>query len=239
MCGRFVSVASPELLAERFGIDEVRTEDLGARYNVTPRALVYGVTAVGGSRTLEAFRWGLVPFWAKDLKIGDRMINARAETVAEKPAYRHAFSKQRCLVPATAFYEWQKLSGRRAKQPWVFRPRDGEPFAFAGLWETWRDPDDPDADAVHSTAIVTTEANELMRPVHDRMPVILPEASWDEWLDPDNDDTDRLEQLLVPPAEDVLERYPISTKVNSPRNQGPGLLERVPLPADGDAGGGD
>ncbi len=227
MCGRFVSVASPELLAERFGIDDVETEDLGARYNITPRALIYGVTALEGTRTLEAFRWGLVPFWAKDLKIGDRMINARAETVAKKPAYRHAFSKQRCLVPVTAFYEWQKLPGKRTKQPWLFRPRDGQPIAFAGLWETWHDPDRPEAVAVRSTAIVTTNANELMRPVHDRMPVILPEERWEEWLDPDNDDTEALEVFLTAPAEDVLECYPISTKVNSPRNQGPELVDRL------------
>lgn len=238
MCGRFVSVASPELLAERFAIEDVETGDLGARYNITPRAQIYGVTAPGGVRTLHAFRWGLVPFWAKELKIGDRMINARAETVAEKPAYRHAFAQQRCLVPATAFYEWQKLPGKRAKQPWLFRPRDGQPLAFAGLWERWHDPDRPDGEAVQSTVIVTTNANELMRPVHDRMPVILPEERWDEWLDPENHDADELEQLLVPPAEDVLERYPISTEVNSPRNQGPELVEPVELPADEGTDGG-
>lgn len=230
MCGRFVSVASPELLTQHFGVETVETGDLGARYNLTPRSLVYGVTATGGVRTLEALRWGLVPFWAKDLKIGDRMINARAETVAEKPAYRHAFQKQRCLLPATAFYEWQKLPGKKTKQPWLFRPRDGEPIAFAGLWESWRDPDDEDAAPLRSTTIVTTNANDLMAPVHDRMPVILPESAWERWLDPENHDVAGLRELLVPAAEDVLERYPISTKVNSPRNQGPELLEPVPAP---------
>ncbi len=227
VCGRFVSVASPELLAKRFHIDEVESDDLGARYNVAPRALIYGITQTGGVRTLESLRWGLVPFWAKELKVGDRMINARAETVDEKPAYRRAFKEKRCLVPATAFYEWQRVAGQKRKQPWLFRARHGEPMAFAGLWETWRDPETPDDEPLRSTVIVTTNANELMKPVHDRMPVILPESCWSEWLDPDRRDTEALKQLLVPSAEDVLEKHPVSTDVSNVRNQGPQLVEPV------------
>ncbi|MCZ7530441.1 MAG: SOS response-associated peptidase [Acidimicrobiia bacterium] len=170
-----------------------------------------------------------MPFWAKDLKIGDRMINARAETVAEKPAYRKAFKKHRCLLPVTAFYEWERVPDK-PKQPWLFSPADGEPLAFAGLWETWRDPEEDDPDPVRSTTIVTTSANEVMAPVHDRMPVILPERAWDQWLDPENHDTGALQKLLVPAADGVLERRPVSTRVNNARNQGPELVEAISLP---------
>lgn len=249
MCGRFVSVASPELLVERFGLEGLvdgtgpgdgtsrgsgELPDLGARYNVAPRAQIYGVTAAEGTRALETLRWGLVPFWAKELKIGDRMINARAETVAEKPAYRNAFRKHRCLLPVTAFYEWERVPDK-PKQPWLFSPADGEPLAFAGLSETWRDPADDDAEPVRSAAIVTTTANDVMAPVHDRMPVILPESAWGEWLDPDNRDTGSLQELLVPADDDVLDKWPVSTRVNNARNQGADLVERVSLPGGDDS----
>jgi putative SOS response-associated peptidase YedK len=249
MCGRFVSVSSPQLLAERFGIDETvlpqgRLPEHDADYNVTPRAQVMVVRErpardqgrdgeEDATRLLSLVRWGLVPSWAKDLSMGDRLINARAESVASKPAFRKAFTKRRCIVPADAFYEWKvgerparehgASSGRRApRQPYCVRRRDGEPLAFAGLWEIWRVPDiaDPDApDAwVRSCAIVTTHANAVLAPIHDRMPVVLDETAWDTWLDPGNHDLDALAALLAPAPDDWVEAYPVSTRVNSPKN---------------------
>jgi putative SOS response-associated peptidase YedK len=245
MCGRFVSVSSPQLLADRFGIDETvlpggKLPEHEADYNVTPRTQVMVVRerpprddAPDATRVLSLVRWGLVPSWAKDLSMGDRMINARAESVASKPAFRKAFTKRRCIVPADAFYEWKvgerparehgASSGRRGpRQPYCVRRRDGEPLAFAGLWEIWRDasvedPDAPDA-WVRSCSIITTHANKVLAPIHDRMPVVLDEASWDTWLDPANHDLDALGALLVPAPDDWVEAYPVGSRVNSPKN---------------------
>jgi putative SOS response-associated peptidase YedK len=226
VCGRFVSVSSPDLLAERFHTDEVSLDD-GAKdadYNVTPRAQIYVVRRrSSGEQQLSTARWGLVPSWAKDPRIGDRQINARAESLTERPAYRRAFAKRRCLIPADGFYEWQRRPGQRRKQPVFIRARDGEPIAFAGLWEVWREHED--ADWLRSCTIVTTTANDLLAPIHDRMPVILPESAWDTWLDSENHDTEALARLLVPAADDLLELWPVSTLVNTPRNNGPELLE--------------
>jgi len=263
MCGRFVSVSSPQLLADRFGVDETvlpgrELPEHEADYNVTPRAQVMVVRerrprpdddaaaaaaeaaeAAESVRVLSLVRWGLVPSWAKDLSMGDRMINARSESLASKPAFRRAFGKRRCIVPADAFYEWKKAgerdspgrasSGRRApRQPYCIRRRDGEPLAFAGLWEIWRDPAVADADApdawVRSCTIITTRANGVLAPIHDRMPVVLDEESWDEWLDPANHDLDALGALLVPAPDDWVEAYPVSTRVNSPRNNDADLV---------------
>jgi putative SOS response-associated peptidase YedK len=251
MCGRFVSVSSPQLLAERFGIDESaipegRLPEHEADYNVTPRAQVLVVRERPprdeereAERVLSLVRWGLVPSWAKDLSMGDRMINARAESVAEKPAFRRAFAKRRCIVPADAFYEWKvgerparehgaSVGKRAPRQPFCVRRRDGEPLAFAGLWEIWRnaeigDPDAPDA-WVRSCTIITTTANGVLAPIHDRMPVVLDESSWDEWLDPANHDLDALGALLAPAPDDWVEAYPVSTRVNSPKNNDADLV---------------
>ncbi|MCZ7534756.1 MAG: SOS response-associated peptidase [Acidimicrobiia bacterium] len=178
-----------------------------------------------GCALLERQRWGLVPSWAKDAKIGDRMINARAETVASKPAFRSAFAKRRCIVPADGFYEWQVVPGRRQKQPYFFYGRDGAPLAFAGMWELWRDPSDAEAPRISTFVIVTTSANALVASVHERMPVVLPDALWDAWLDSDNHDAEALEQMLLPAAEDVLLRHAVGTEVNRPQNHGAGLVE--------------
>jgi putative SOS response-associated peptidase YedK len=189
-----------------------------------------------GVRVLDAVRWGLVPSWAKDLSIGDRMINARAEKVATTNAYKRAFARRRCIIPADGFYEWQKLPGtdaaggkrRSRKQPWFFRRRDGEPIAFAGLWEIWHDPEQgDDAPRIRTCVIITTEPNELLRPVHDRMPVVLPERAWDEWLDAENQDVASLQRLLVAAPTDELEGWPVSTLVNKPEHNGPELLARA------------
>ena len=230
MCGRFVQASSPELLVARFGVDELAAGGHEPSYNVAPRATVYAVRDraddQGRRRYLSDLRWGLIPSWAKDPKVGDRMINARAESLADKPAYERAFRRHRCLVPAEGFYEWQRRGSR--KQPMFIHRRDGEPMAFAGLWAAWRD-EASDTDWLRSCAIVTTNANNTLAPLHDRMPVVLEERDWDGWLDPDTGDVDALARLLQPASDDLLVAYPVGTAVNSADNDGPELVERVEL----------
>jgi putative SOS response-associated peptidase YedK len=240
MCGRYVVASSPSLLAERLGVDELRVEDDTPDYNVAPRAQVMIVRRREDTRILSRVRWGLVPSWAKDPSIGDRMINARAEQVADKPAFRRAFTKRRCLVPADGFYEWEVVAppstpkGRPKKQPVFIHRRDGEPMAFAGLVEVWKVPEgcDPVPEGVDdgwliSCAIVTTEPNALLAPIHDRMPVVLPERAWARWLDPEEPDADALLELLVPAPDDLLELWPVSTQVNSADNNNPDLVKPI------------
>ena len=233
MCGRFVSTNSPERISAYFGAS-FDAEPLGENYNVAPTNDVLAVVAADAGRAVRAFHWGLVPTWAKDVKIGSKMINARAETVAEKPAFKGLFAKHRLIVPMDGFYEWQVVAGQKAKQPMFIRRRDGEPLAVAGLWTTWRDRAlGDDAPWLHSLTLITTAANATMAPVHDRMPVLLPASRWDEWLDPANRDVDALTRLLVPAPDDLLELYPVSTEVNNVRNKGPELI----VPTVGDAEG--
>lgn len=245
MCGRFVSSSTPDELASYFGVDTVAESVLPpagegsneggtrhrANYNVAPTQDVYAVLEDlddGVHRYLDAFHWGLIPSWAKDPKIGSRMINARAETLATKNAYKSSFAKRRCLVPADGFYEWKKLddSKRPKKQPMFMHRADGAPLAFAGLWSVWRGPDKDQA-PLRSVTIVTTEANATMEPIHDRMPVILDERDWRSWLDRENHDLDALGRLLVPAPEDLLVTVPVSTAVNNVRNNGPELIEEA------------
>ena len=230
MCGRYVSAAPVEDLAKYFSATTPE-HTLEANFNVAPTTEVYAVRADDGNRAVATMRWGLVPFWAKDLKIGSRMINARSETVADKPAFRRAFAKRRCLLPADGFYEWQKIEGQKAKQPWFIHRVDEEPIAFAGLYEFWHPKDDDGndiegADLVVSCTILTTSANKTMEPVHDRMPVMLAPKVWDDWLDPSSD-PEFVSGLMVPAPESLLTMYPVSTAVNSVRNQGAELLEEV------------
>jgi putative SOS response-associated peptidase YedK len=167
-------------------------------------------------------QWGLIPSWADDPKIVNRMINARAESVATKPAFRNPFKSRRCLIPADGFYEWQKTGGK-TKQPYHLGMADGRPFAFAGLWEHWR----RGGEAIDSCTIITTEPNELAATVHDRMPVILPEDAYDRWLDPKLDDPDELQSLLVPFPAKRMKAWPVSTLVNNPRNETPECVEQA------------
>jgi putative SOS response-associated peptidase YedK len=224
MCGRYVSVSSSSLLASHFGVEEVRTDDEEANYNVTPRTEVPIVAASRDVRALDRVRWGLVPFWAKEVAIGDKLINARAETVATKPAYRRAFERRRCIIPADGFYEWRIEEGVKARQPYFIRRADGEPLAFAGLWEAWYDPDAEDPPRLRSCAIVTTVANDDLTPLHHRMPVVLPASSWDAWLDPATRDADRMQQLLAPLPNGELAFHPVSRLVNKADNNGPELV---------------
>ncbi|MBK7166107.1 MAG: SOS response-associated peptidase [Candidatus Microthrix sp.] len=245
MCGRFVSTTPPDELASYFQVDANGVETPGTdgddrppgRYNVAPTAEVFVVYEDGDLRRLDGFHWGLVPSWAKDLKIGNRMINARAETIAEKPAFRRAFAKRRCIVPADGFYEWTQepdptKPGKQRKQPHFISRPDGEPYAFAGLWERWRGDLNGDGTEteVRSTTIITTTANEPMAELHDRMPVMLAPGDWEAWLDPTNADVDALGQLLVPAPPRLITHHPVSTEVNNARNQGPQLIEPVDPP---------
>lgn len=233
MCGRFVSASPPDELARYFGAAPPVEQLIAPNYNVAPTNDVFAVFESGGTRRLDSFHWGLVPRWAKDPSIGSRMINARAESLAEKNAYKHAFRKKRCLIPADGFYEWKKIPGEKKKQPMYIHRADGAPLAFAGLWEVWRD---PSGDELHSCTIITTTPNEKMAEIHDRMPVILGEDAWDTWLAEDNEDLDTLGKLLVPAPPQLIELYPVSTDVNQVRNKGADLIARVD-PATGEIHG--
>jgi putative SOS response-associated peptidase YedK len=230
MCGRYVSTSTPEAIAEYFDA-EVATPELATSFNVAPTNDVYGVVGTDDGRRLEAFHWGFVPTWAKDIKMGMKMINARAESVATSGAFKTSFAKRRCIVPADGFYEWQAVEGKAKKQPMYITRADGKPIAFAGLWSVWKDPKrGPQAEWLHSLTIITTDANATMAPVHDRMPVILPEDVWDEWLDPENHDVEKLARLLVPAPDDLLVLRPITTAVNDVRKNGPELIEPLGEP---------
>jgi putative SOS response-associated peptidase YedK len=244
MCGRYASSRRPQDLAEEFEIDqatvkETVTEPLEPDFNVAPTKPVYAVLSrEPDERRLKVLRWGLVPFWAKDPAIGNRMINARMETVTEKPAFRQAFAKRRCLLPADGYYEWypteQKTkSGKPAKQPFFIHPKDGSVLAMAGLYEIWRDPTRGDDDPEHfkwTCTVLTTSAPDDLGRIHDRMPLLVEPERYAAWLDPERTDPEDLRSLLVPAAPGRLDAFPVSTQVNSVRNNGPDLV--VPLPLD-------
>jgi len=237
MCGRFVSSSSAEKIAEYFGASFDSETTLPENFNTAPTNDIYGVVAgPDGAPTLQVFHWGLVPVWAKDTKIGSKMINARAETITEKSVFKSVFKKQRIIVPMDGFYEWQQGSegaaltkaGKPSKQPMFIHRLDGEPLAVAGLWTTWRDKTaGPDAPWLHSCTIITTSANGTMAPVHDRMPVMLPATKWNEWLDPANGNVDELQQLLVPAPDNLLTMHKVSTDVNNVRNKGAELIQPI------------
>ncbi len=231
MCGRFVSASPPDQIARYFDAVDDGAHALEPNYNVAPTQDVYAVLVDGGVRRLEALHWGLVPFWAKSPSAGNRMINARAESVATKNAYRSAFRKRRCIIPADGFYEWKAVPGQKQKQPFFIHRPDDEPMAFAGLWEVWRNPATP-GEELHSCTVITGEANDKMATVHDRMPVMLPPSAWETWLDPAVDDLDLLGKFLVPAPPELIELRPVSTEVNNVRNTGAHLTDRVE-PGDG------
>lgn len=222
MCGRFTLTATPTDLEEAFPDVEVPA-DLAPRYNIAPSQPVAVIVNTAVNR-VELFRWGLIPSWAKDPAIGDRMINARAETLAEKPSFRRLYLKRRCLVLADGFYEWKQQAGSRLKTPMYIRLASGKPFAFAGLWDAWR----PESgDLVQSCTIVTTTPNQLMQMIHTRMPVILDPASYGRWLDPAEQPPDRLDGLLTPYAADEMTAYAVSRYVNRPQNESPECIVPV------------
>ena len=219
MCGRFTLTANQQLLARRFEFQDNRLE-LEPNYNVAPTQNVLTVIDAGENRRGGFMRWGLIPHWAKNPAVGSPMINARAETVAQKPAFRDALRRRRCLVLADGFYEWRKMG--RAKTPMRIAMESGDPFAFAGLWSIWKD---PEGNAIPSCAIITTQANDLLRPIHNRMPVILPKAMEEFWLDRDVQDPHALADVLTSYPSDLMRAYPVSTLVNSARNNRPEVME--------------
>ena len=220
MCGRFSLTADLGELARRFEFDG-NLLDLEPNYNVAPTQNV--LTVINGENRRGGFiRWGLIPHWAKTASIGSRMINARAETVAQRPAFRDAFRRRRCLVLADGFYEWQRAGS--VKKPMRIVMESGEPFAFAGLWAMWRD---SEGNRIPSCTIITTEANDLLRPIHNRMPVILPREMEEFWLDRDVQDVAVLENALTAYPSELMQTYQVSTLVNSARNSGPQVVEPV------------
>jgi putative SOS response-associated peptidase YedK len=245
MCGRYASSRKPEDLVEEFEIRDNRVaEPLPADFNVAPTKPVYAVMERAASkdepdtveRQLRVLTWGLIPSWAKDPAIGNRMINARMETVAEKPAYKRAFAVRRCLLPADGYFEWyptqqKTAAGKPLKQPFFIRPADGGVLAMAGLYEIWRDPsreeDDPDRFRWTCT-VLTTEAEDDVGHIHDRMPLMVERDRWGAWLDPTVSGRDDLLSLLVPAAPGQLEAFPVSRDVNNVRNNGPELVEPIP-----------
>lgn len=221
MCGRFVRYSNPEVYARQFDLDAIC--EATARYNVAPTQPVLAIRASEqGKRELVALRWGLVPAWSKGPDNRYSMINARAETVSTKPAYRNAFKHRRCLIPSEGFYEWKAQKG--GKQPFLICRKDKEPFAMAGLWERWHG---EEGQALESCTIIVTDANDLVRDIHDRMPVILAAANFATWLDPATKDTDGLLRMLEPTDPGPWSMHPVSRQVNSPRNDGPDLLQPI------------
>jgi putative SOS response-associated peptidase YedK len=223
MCGRY-GLTRPELIdPEELGVPDL--PPLEPRWNIAPSQAIAAVVRDRDAREVAMLRWGLVPSWADDPKIGSRMANARADGIADKPAFRGAFRKRRCLVLADVFYEWQAPpSGRGRKQPFAVRRRDGRPFALAGIWDVWRPKDDAGAAPLRSCAIVTTEPNAVMTPIHERMPVVLDPRDYDAWLDPATA-ADAAAALLRGAPDDLLEAWPISLRVNDPGNDDPSVLE--------------
>jgi putative SOS response-associated peptidase YedK len=221
MCGRLGQSLSSQEIAEFFTA-MARTDAPSGRFNVAPADTLPVVEVRVGQRVVNTRRWGLVPRWASDPAIGARLINARAETIADKPSFRGAFRHHRCLVPAVAFYEWTTRAD--GKTPYAVRRRDGRPLALAGLSSTW---EGSAGERLDTFAVITTAANDLLRPIHPRMPAIVAREDWDRWLDPANEELDGLRGLLIPWPNDDLVAYPVARRVNDARNDGPDLLRPV------------
>ena len=220
MCGRFAYYSAHEAMVQLFGLG-ADTPQLEARWNIAPTQIVPVVRAdSAGLRRLSMLYWGLIPHWAKEKSIGARMINARAETLSEKPSFRTAFRRRRCLVVASGYYEWQGIAG--GKQPWFIRRPDERPFGFAGLWESWIEA--PDRPALESCAIITTEAQGKIAQLHHRVPVIIPREQYGLWLDPAQHDETAVADLLCAPLDEELTAIAVSKRVNNARNEGPELI---------------
>jgi putative SOS response-associated peptidase YedK len=226
MCGRFAFYSPHEAIVRLFGV--AAAPEIEPRWNIAPTQFIATVREAGGPREVAMLYWGLVPSWAKEKSIGARMINARSETLGEKPSFRNAFRRRRCLILADGYYEWQRSGA--VKQPYFISFGDGQPFGMAGLWERWRDP--ASGEPLESCCIVTTSPAATVAHVHDRMPVIVPPEAHAEWLDPKNDATDRLARLFEPCPRPDLRARPVSRRVNDARNQGHDLIEEMPPVAD-------
>ena len=220
MCGRFAQRTDPKRVAKWFGVEDV--PELEPRYNIAPTQEILGVRETEDGREMAFYKWGLIPSWAEDTSMGARLINARSETVREKPAFRHAFKQRHCIIPADGYYEWQKTGGR--KQPYYFTMHDERPFGFAGLWDRWKI---TEGEVIETCTILTTETNDNARELHDRMPVILHPEDYDLWLDEDVRKLDLLKELFRPyPSQEML-TYPVSALVNNVRPDGAELIKKL------------
>ncbi len=224
MCGRFSNDAKPEQIEKEFKVKISQEKLFKPRYNIAPTQTIAAVLESNGERIIDALRWGLIPSWAKDESIGNKLINARAETLAEKPSFKNAFRSHRCIIPASGFYEWQK-KGTGAKQPFYFHLKDKDVFGFAGLYEQWLDKES--GEQIETCTIITTEANKVLEPVHDRMPVILKPEYYEQWLDVKEKDTDKLQKLLAPYPSAEMDSYRVSKSVNIPSNDSPELVKEI------------
>jgi len=221
MCGRFIITSPPEAFRALFEYDE--QPNFPPRYNVAPTQPIAIVRVVGGKRQFALVRWGLLPSWVKDPKTFSLLINARGESAADKPAFRAAMRRRRCLIPVDGFYEWQNIGGR--KRPFFIRAKSGRPFAFAGLWETWTG---PNGEELETVAIVTTTANRALAPIHERMPVIVPPDAFGLWLNASEVDVHAAAALIVPAPDEFLDAYEVSTAVNRVANDSPALIAPAP-----------
>lgn len=224
MCGRFTLTATFEEIIDRFDIQAfLEEENYAPSYNIAPSQAVLAVINDGKSNRMGFLKWGLVPPWAKDAAIGNKMINARSETLSEKPSFRTAFKKKRCLVIADSFYEWKRHEDK-SKTPMRIKLKSDELFAMAGIWEAWKS---PEGKSLYTCSVITTGPNELMKDIHDRMPVILKPEDEKTWLNPSISDTKDLNKLLVPFDENLMETYEVSSLVNSPKNNSVELIQKI------------
>lgn len=223
MCGRFTLTVDASELQEQFPWINIPNIEIVPRYNIAPTQPV-AVIPNDGKNNLDFYLWGLIPSWSKDPTIGNRMINARSETLAEKPSFRNAFKRRRCLIPASGFYEWSLNKEKNQKTPFYILRKDNRVFSFAGLWEIWYD---PDGSEIRSCTIITTQPNSLIRPLHNRMPVILDEANYEEWLAADEQNPDELSRLLTSYSPELMQAYPISVAVNNPKIDQAALIEPI------------
>lgn len=226
MCGRFTLKAKPERIKAEFKAAILPGTASFERFNIAPSQMIGAVLNQEKERIVTQLKWGLVPSWAKDPEVGNRMINARSETITEKPSFREAFKKRRCIIPSSGFYEWQKsASGGGGKQPFYFYLKEKEAFGFAGLYEEWID--NQTGELLETCTIITTTANAVLKPVHDRMPVILAATDYDEWLDEKQTDTERLQRLLMPYSAAAMASHTVSRAVNIPTTDEAGLIEPI------------
>jgi putative SOS response-associated peptidase YedK len=224
MCGRFTLTATVDQLIDRFDVEFfLEQEEYLPSYNVAPSQSVLAVINNGSHKRMGFLRWGLIPPWAKDMSIGYKMINARAETLSEKPSFRNAYKNKRCLIVADSFYEWKRIDSK-TKTPMRIKLKSDELFAMAGLWESWKS---PEGKTIYSCSVITTQPNELVQDIHDRMPVILKPEDEKNWLDPSISDTSKLQPLLKPLEPSLMEAYEVSPLVNSPKNNSIQLIQKI------------
>ncbi len=227
MCGRMVQSKTPKSLQPILDFQESSEVSFTARYNIAPTAEILAMRQTETGRELSYFHWGLIPMWARDRNFSTQTFNARSETLSEKASFKEAYKKRRCLIPVDGFYEWQQSPSSKNKVPYYFQTKSGQPIVFAGLWEFWRDANNPQMPAIESCTIVTTAANSFMQSYHHRMPVMLPQDMWSTWLDPKLESTDSLDLMLLPKEDLDVTAHPVSSAVGNTRNDSPELTKAI------------